>query len=123
MKPTILLVALVALLGGCAPVGPTAPSPEIRVVNRSQENYAKVIVRFPAGEVDYGALAAGAASRYESVDEAYRYAAVDVLVGDERLTMQPIDFVGETPLGQGRYSYAIGLAPGGDQLTLELETD
>lgn len=45
------------------------------------------------------------------------------MVGDRRLVMQPIDYVGETPLGGGRFTYAIGLAEGGDRLTLELETD
>jgi hypothetical protein len=120
-----LSVALLTLLflGGCAALSPSAANPEIRVANRSQTNFTSVRVGFPSGDVEYGPLAAGAASAYESVERAYRYAFVEVMIGDRRLVMQPIDYVGETPLGGGRYTYAIGLSEGGDRLTLELETD
>lgn len=116
-------ILLLLLLGGCSAISTSAANPQIRVANRSQSNFTSVRVVFPSEEVSYGAVAAGAASAYESVERAYRYAQIEVFIGERRLVMQPIDFVGETLLEAGRYTYALGLAPGGEQLTLELETD
>lgn len=111
------------LLGACSTLSTSTGGPDIRVANRSQSNFSSVRVVFPSEEVNYGAVAAGAASEYESVEEAYRYAFIEVMIGEQRLVMQPIDYFGETLLGPGRYTYALGVAAGGEQLTLELETD
>ena len=115
-------ILLPLLLGACSALT-TSADPEIRVRNRSDSDFSSVRVVFPSAEVEYGSVSAGAVSEYESVEEAYRYAYVEVMIGERRLVLQPIDYVGETLLGAGRYTFALGIAEGGEHLTLELESD
>jgi hypothetical protein len=116
-------ILLTLLVGACSTLGTSTASPEVRVANRSSFDFTSVRVAFPSDEVNYGAVAAGAASEYRRVEEAYRYAYIEVMIGERRLVMQPIDYVGDTLLSPGRYTYALGMAQGGDQLTLQLERD
>lgn len=123
----IFLLGLV--LGGCATgvkeVQESAPSGvEIRVANRSDRDFDQVDVTFGSTKVSYGPVAQGAASEYrEAKEEAYRYALVVVTAGGETFRFQPIDFVGETPLTAGRYTYALNIDPNDRQLTIDLVED
>jgi hypothetical protein len=122
MRRSLVLVPVLALLlSSCRLVG--APDAvEIRVVNRSARDFDGVLVLFSVEPEDYGPLPAGGASAYRPVTGAYRYAYVEVRVDTARLVLQPIDFVGETPLDAGRYTYALSLASD-RELTLKLERD
>jgi hypothetical protein len=95
---------------------------EVRVRNAAATSMRSVAVGFPyeGGEVVYGDLAPGEASEYRAVRKAYRYAAVRVVVDGDTLGIIPIDYVGETPLSPGRYTYRLGLYEG-TSLTLDLE--
>ena len=114
-----VFILLSALLAGCTSSSGPHDGPEIRIANRSDRDFASVLVRFPSDDVHYGAVAAGRATEYRQVDQAYRYAYVEVRVGDDRIVLQPIDFVGETLLSPGRYTYVLTLREGGLQLDLE----
>lgn len=58
-----------------------------------------------------GSLAIGACTAYEQHDDAaYGYTYVRFLIGQDEFVLQPIDFVGETPLAGGRWSYQITIA-------------
>lgn len=58
-----------------------------------------------------GVLANGACTPYEPADGAvYRYTYVRFVVGQDEFTIQPIDFVGETPLDEGRWSYRLTIS-------------
>ena len=56
-----------------------------------------------------------------AVGLAYRYALILATADGTEHRWQPIDFMGETPLPPGRYSYAISVD--GDQIELRFETD
>ena len=93
---------------------------EIRVHNASDMDFDRVRVVFPErNEVDYGRLARGALSAFRATGHAYRYAHIDVRVGDRHYSLEPIDYVGEQPLTPGRYTYVLGIDSG--RLTVELE--
>jgi hypothetical protein len=118
----ILLLGLV--LGGCTSGQESAAGGvEIRVANRSDRDFDQVDVTFTSDKVSYGSVAKGATSEYRSTPKAYRYALVVVTAGGETFRFQPIDFVGETPLAPGRYSYALNIDPNDRQLTIDLIED
>lgn len=113
----ILAFTLVAYSGIPDP-GPV----EIRVRNVSSERMDDVVVTFPDGPVDYGDIDPGAASSYRTVDRAYRYAAVAAVADGDSLAITPVDYVGESLLAGGAYTYRIGLSDA-QSLTLELVRD
>ena len=84
----------------------------IRVANLGPVPMTAVTISFVGQTVDYGALAVGDFSGYESVDEAYRYAGVDIEAEGGPYNLMPIDYVGETPLPAGRYTYYLSLENG-----------
>ena len=47
---------------------------------------------------------------YQTFDLAYRYAFVELEIDGKTYTLQPIDYVGETPLENGNYTYSIEAA-------------
>jgi hypothetical protein len=108
-RRAFIALALVALsgVGACSdPAGPTG-TVLIRVVNASPFAFDEVVVGFPSQNESYGSLAVGAVTQYRPVTQAYRYANVRVSSGGKTVVQQPIDYVGETPLAPGRYSYVI----------------
>ena len=94
----------------------------IRIANESSFAFESVDVVFPEDSVDYGAIAAHGRSAYREVSTAYRYAMIIVQVAGEELRIQPIDYVGENELPDGRYTYALNVTVEG-HLTLEFRDD
>ena len=95
----------------------------VRVRNDAAVGLERVRVTFPDGsDADYGSLPPGRSSDYRPVVQAYGYSLVRVQpAGGSELTFQPIDFVGETPLPGGRYTYVLSID--GTALDLRLEVD
>ena len=121
------LVRRAAFVAALSLVG--CPSPfdlsgdvNVRVANNSSLSFGRVEVVFPENEVDYGSVGAHGVSRYAPVETAYRYAYVEVEIGGEILKIQPIDYVGEKPLGSGFYTYQLNVTVEG-HLTLEFRRD
>ncbi len=110
-----------SLLGGCAEDDCEGPV-NISIQNKSAVDFSAVMVEFPNKNiVQYGAVAAGGTSAAQSIPEAYRYAYVEATAGGKKYVLQPIDFVGETPLcGGGSFVYALTLQD--EQLSIELVT-
>ena len=48
-------------------------------------------------------------TEYLQYEEAYRYAYIEIQSGAETFVLQPIDFVGETPLPKGLYTYELNI--------------
>lgn len=119
----IFLLGLVA--GSCTSVQESAAGGvEVRIANRSDRDFDSVNVTFTSKQVSYGPVARGTTSEYRKVEEeAYRYALVVVTAGGETFRFQPIDYVGETPLAPGRYTYALNVEPTDRQVTIDLIED
>jgi hypothetical protein len=116
MRSVVAALALAML--GCvnhgAPVPPVeradtdaAPAVQIRIRNGTNVDFDSVEVRFPNQTGRFGAVAVGETSGYRRVNGAYRYAYVEARAGDKRYVVQPIDYVGESLLAEGRYTYSL----------------
>ncbi|MEN8144449.1 MAG: hypothetical protein ABFS14_05800 [Gemmatimonadota bacterium] len=114
--PPILFSLLVAGCTGSS--DPVDPHPTdfplgIRVENATGQTFEAITVQFSEQIENYGKLEAGEASEYRAIEEAYRYAAVDIDLGSTTARIQPVDYVGETLLQPGRYTYRFTLSPDG----------
>ena len=115
------IVAALMVLACDSPFGPSGDV-NVRVANNSSFAFERVEVVFPENEVDYGSVSAHGVSEYTPVETAYRYAYIEVEIDGEVLKIQPIDYVGETPLGPGFYTYLLNVTVEG-HLTLEFRED
>lgn len=90
----------------------------IRIQNNSDKDFKEVIANFPGNsntepqEVDYGTVKSGENSGYISVQLAYRYVGITAITSEDTLKIEPTDYLGETPLDPGEYSYDLDLVPG-----------
>jgi hypothetical protein len=95
----------------------------IRVRNASQSQFADIFINTSGGENKYSPVAAGQKSDYKAFTKAYKYAYVKLTTQGQSLVIHPIDYVGETPLKPGYYTYALDVATGNPgRLTITLET-
>ena len=93
----------------------------IRVENNSTMTYNNVRVNPAGNEINFGDLAPGERSAYKQFEMAYRYAYVKLIIEGKEYILQPIDYVGETPLSDGQYTYIIGVADLENQYGLTID--
>ncbi|MBA4746237.1 MAG: hypothetical protein H2058_13355 [Muricauda sp.] len=77
----------------------------IRLSNVSTYDYQNITVNTSTGPLDYDNLDSGEISEYQVVAKAYSYAFVELEIAEETYTIQPIDYVGESTLSSGYYTY------------------
>lgn len=129
----ILLLAVA--LGSCSDPSATGPV-DIRVRNASEVLMQDVVVVFPdddgngdpvepadaeSGEVVYGTVEPAAVTPYRTIARAYRYARVALTADGQEAVLQPVDYVGESLLEPGHYTYELHYQEG--SLSLELVRD
>ncbi|WKV12455.1 hypothetical protein [Marivirga harenae] len=107
MKNILLFVATIIVVFGCSESNINPAAVNIRLVNKSDFNFQNIVVNTSTGNVDFGDLKSGKSSDYKVFDTAYRYAYVKLEIKGNTLTIQPFDYVGETPLKNGKYSYEL----------------
>ncbi len=118
-----LLFSLILLISACNTLD-SEDDPDavyIRIVNSSPVDFMSVYIRFPESEYTYESLESGRTSRYQEFEEAYRYGYIEVKAQRETYVLQPIDYVGESPLRSGKYTFTLGLT--GQYVTLETSKD
>lgn len=81
----------------------------IKIKNTSDYDYQNIRVKTPTDDLSYGDLPAGEVSDYQSFETAYRYAAISLDIDGKIYRFKPIDYVSETPLSSGEYTYEIDL--------------
>ena len=81
---------------------------EIRVRNDSNVDFKDVVV----GGETYGDIKQGATSGYQTWKLAYRYSSVSLVAGSKPLTIRPLDYVGEKPLGDGYFTFVLTIKDG-----------
>lgn len=94
----------------------------LRVSNTSAYDYKNIIVRSNS----FNNLNAGGTSDYQIFEYAYRYDFIELQIDGKTYTIQPIDFVGESKLKNGDYTYAIDASNSDEQygkLSLSLIED
>lgn len=120
---SFLMIAIACLLCSCVrPVSPEEIEGDgpiyLQVENISNKKLQSIRVATPGGDHEFGTLKKGEASAYKSYTLAYRYAYVEAVVGNDTLIYQPIDYVGETPLDDGKHTYAIDISGFGNNKDL-----
>ena len=80
----------------------------IRVFNSSDYDFCNVVISIGEGR-KHGEIKSGENTCYREYDKAYRYAYVSLMIDGEDLVIQPTDYVGETPLGIGYFTYHLDL--------------
>lgn len=89
----------------------------IRIKNTSSFDYELLLV----GKEFFGKLKSGTVTEYRIFESAYKYNYVRLAINDEVFKLTPIDYVGETPLGNGYFTYLIKVRDLA-QKTLSIET-
>lgn len=115
-----LLVGALAL-AACDDLPLVGGSTELRLENGSELDMSEVVVFLPEERLTADELPAGERTPYREVERAYRIATVDGKVEGEPFHIQVIDYVGEEPLGDGRFTYVLevyAVAPPGVSLRL-----
>lgn len=75
----------------------------IRVANDTGVQLQNVRVN----DVPFGDVPVNGVSRYQPLTPAYRYASLRLEVAGQKFESIPDDYVGETPLGKGNFTYRI----------------
>jgi hypothetical protein len=124
MKKILTLILLTIIFYSCSSTEESTDL-QIRISNVSEFNFENIIVNASGEKVNFGNLNSNANSEFKSFDLAYRYAFVEFQIDGETFTLQPIDYVGETPLDSGKYSYEINVNPDNEfhKVTLELKNE
>ncbi len=112
-KYFIFALFLVATIG-CTDRDDNLVAVNIRVHNVSEITFDLVQV----GDIEqlHENVAPDSFTEYLEYEEAYRYAYIQIESGTETYVLQPIDFVGETPLPIGLYTYELDVNEEGEVL-------
>ena len=98
----------------------------LRISNTSSFDYKDVIINTTTGNVSFEDIESGDKTAYQSFETAYRYAYVQLEIDGSMYIIQPIDYVGETPLANGKYTYEINANESDEQygkLSITLKED
>jgi len=106
MKKTMILFITIVTLFSCSKDN-VNNEVKIRLSNVSQYDFKNIVVNTSTGDVNFEDLESGQKSEYKDFDKAYSYAFVELEINGEIYTLQPIDYVGETFLESGNYTYQI----------------
>lgn len=79
----------------------------IRIENISDFDFCNVVLDPGNKSTNYGFIERRATTCYRSFEIAYDYAYVKLFIGEKEFTIQPFDYFGEQPLGEGKFTYSI----------------
>ena len=107
MKKYILLL-FVGVIFGCSNNDNNPPTAVmIKLSNASNYDFKNITVGNDGVSNFYGNLNAKSKSYYMVYTHAYSYAGVELQINGKTYTFQPIDYVGESYLKNGYYTYEI----------------
>ena len=106
-----LFAGLAAAGSGCGILGLDGDV-EVRVRNGSDRSFDDAALFLPKEILSYSDLGPGETSPYSVVAKSYRIASAEVVVGQDTSRAQVIDYVGESPLKPGRYTFVLRLFEG-----------
>ena len=96
----------------------------LRIKNISKYNFCNVAVNPSSGTINCGNLNKGDVTCYRSFDLVYNYAYIQLFIGEKEFKIQPIDYVGETPLGVGQFTYLLDIPDyNSDQISITVQRD
>jgi hypothetical protein len=126
VRPLVLSVAALVptwLFAGCGIVD-GGGSVEVRLENDSEFELDETNLFLPDTTLFFVELQPNEVTPYHEVGRAFRIASVRVLTQGDSARLQVIDYVGESLLDPGRYTYILSVFPGPPlSLGLDLEKD
>ena len=104
-----LLLLLVIVLASCSIAGSdTGEGPvSLRKKNTGYIDFQSVKMGFTGPEFYYDELAAGQTSGYQLFEEACHYGYIAVEAEGKVYSIMPVDYVGESSLKPGQYTYEL----------------
>jgi hypothetical protein len=117
---TFIFLAIGFILTSCTDRDDDVNAVNIRIRNVSSLTFDEVQVG--EQEAPYTSISPDSFSDYMEYESAYRYAYIAITSGEETYVLQPIDFVGETELPTGLYTYELDVTEEGGVL-LEFVAD
>lgn len=118
-----VLGALFGLVAGCSNPFTGDDDTRIRLLNASAFEFTNVTFSSGMSQLEFARIGPGEVAEYRAVEEAYRYGYFDALVDGQRRTIQPIDYVGESTIGDGDFTYMIMVDPATRQPSVALRRD
>jgi hypothetical protein len=109
-RSMILLMALFLLLGCQKEPEPEVPTEGvlIRIENTSKYTFQDIKVVLYEEKL-YGTLSPRESSNYQAFSKAHRYAYIELKIRNKLYVLQPIDFLGEEELKDGKYTYQLNV--------------
>ena len=107
MRKILVLIISISTLFSCSSDDNNTPELNIRLSNVSQFEFQNIVVNTTTGNTNFENISSQQKTSYKTFQTAYRYAFVELQIDGETYTLQPIDYVGETPLENGNYTYQI----------------
>jgi hypothetical protein len=102
----IVISTLVGLLIlSCFIHGESSPAIETNV--RVRNETGGPLQQVGVNGVAYGDIVTNGVTGYQRMKAAYRYADLQLIMAGRKIHLQPEDYVGEQPLGEGRFTYRI----------------
>ena len=115
MKRFVLFLFVIGLLAvSCSDRDDEVNDVLIRIKNNSSITFDEVQVGDQ--ETLHMNIGPGDYSDYLHYETAYRYAYISVKSGEDTYLLQPIDYVGETELPPGLYTYELDISSEGELL-------
>lgn len=106
-KILILFMSLLAFASCSNDDDNNTSAVHIRLSNVSPYNYQNIVVNTGTGKKKFENLDSQKTAEYKAFESAYRYAFVGLEIDGKTFTIQPFDYVGETLLENGYYTYEI----------------
>ena len=120
MKRWLIVILMIAVSVSCTDRDDDVEEINIRVRNISELAFDRVQV----GDADkiHENVSPDSFTDYLQYEEAYRTSYIEIQSGTETFVLQPIDFVDETPLPKGLYTYELNITVEGE-VTLNFRVD
>jgi len=115
MNKILILIISISTLLSCSNGNDNSSELNIRLSNISQFDFKNITVNTSNENVNFEDINSRQKTDYKTFDTAYRYAFIELEIDGETYTLQPIDYVGETPLENGNYTYQIDVNDSQDQ--------
>ncbi|PCJ92675.1 MAG: hypothetical protein COA50_15340 [Flavobacteriaceae bacterium] len=116
MRKAVLILSFIFTL---LTIGCTDRDDDVEMVNLRIKNISELVfeeVQVGDHETIHENVGSDEFSEYLEYETAYKYAYIQIKSGGETYTLQPIDFVGETALPIGLYTYELDVDEEGNIL-------
>ncbi|MGB4844762.1 MAG: hypothetical protein WBP16_09875 [Ferruginibacter sp.] len=131
MLTAAIVIATLLMINSCKKSKPTYSDTQVRILNTTSWVFYDFTVD-PQGTLsntpgplayNYGQINTGSASDYHKFDRVYKYAWVNLTMNGKVYWIRPFDYIGETELAFGRFTYKMLYDASSDRVSIALVQD